>query len=67
MATELYLTSDWLILNMNHLPEVSTANQKLVSFMCGLGLVGGPEAGLSGLAGLSAEGGTSAGDAATLR
>lgn len=26
----------------------SPSNQKLVSFMCGLGLVGGPEAGLVG-------------------
>ena len=81
MATELYL-SKWVgqriddFFSTNHsVYRVWAASQKLVSFMCGLGLVGRPEAGLSGLAGLSGDAGTSsgaaagdvAGDAAVLR
>lgn len=67
MATDLYLTADWPGLQKsNHPTRLRAANQKLVSFMCGLGLVGGPAAvaaGLSGLAGISEEAGASAGGA----
>lgn len=47
--------------------SVRSANQKLVSFMCGLGLVGGAEAGLSEPAGLSGDAGMSDGDATAER
>lgn len=47
----------------NRQPSVST-NQKLVSFMCGLGLVGKAQAGPSRAAALSAEPGSSAEGAA---
>lgn len=56
-----------LFLSLLMLCNLQTANQKLVSFMCGLGLVGGApgeEAGLSGLVVMSgdAAGGSSVGD-----